>query len=91
MTPNIGPYLLRLFFEIGMSQKGCSGTCNIPMAYCPNKLKEKWETVLNEELSYDIIENVFKELTNIKLGAILNIFNLNYYITAQLPMINYTI
>ena len=28
MTPKHGPYLPRLFFEIGMSQKGCSRTYN---------------------------------------------------------------
>ena len=46
------------------------------MAFCPNILKEKWETILNEELSYDIIENAFKELTNIKVGAYYKYFQL---------------
>ena len=32
-------------------------------------IKEKWENILNNDLSYDTIENAFKEITHMKTGA----------------------
>ena len=71
-APTIGPHLPRILFEIGFAQKGCSRTYNKMMTYSTNILrdvKDKWEMTLNEDLSYNIIEDAFKEVTNMNTGA----------------------
>ena len=71
-APILVPYLPRILFEIGISAKCCSSTYNKLMTHSTNTLKdinEKWENVLNDDLSYDIIENAFREITIANTGA----------------------
>ena len=72
-----GPYIPRILFEVGMAEKGCSRIYNKIMAYNGNLLKEikdKWERTLNDNLTYEIIENAFKKLTKMKTGPYLKYF-----------------
>ena len=60
-----GPFLPRILFEVGLAQKGCGRIYNRLMNYNGNiikEVKEKWETVLNEEINYKTIEKAFIEL-----------------------------
>ena len=61
-APTIGPHFPRILFVKGFAQKGCSRTYNKMMTYSTNILrdvKDKWEMTLNEDLSYNIIEDAF--------------------------------
>ena len=71
-APIKGPQIARILFEIGMTQKGCGRVYNKLMAFDTGiliEVKNKWENALNEEVSYTIIENSFKEISNIKTGS----------------------
>ena len=57
-----GPFLPRILFEVGIATKGCNIIYNKLMVYNSNiliEVKNKWERVLNEEISYNSIENSF--------------------------------
>ena len=57
-----GPFLPRILFEVGIANKGCNRIYNKLMVYNSNiiiEVKNKWERVLNEEISYNSIENGF--------------------------------
>ena len=74
-TLQTGSYLQRILhvYEIGLSQKGCNRIYNKLMMYDSNiikeNVKEKWESVLNEDISYGTIENTFKVLPKWEEGA----------------------
>ena len=66
-----GPHIPRVLFEVGMAEKGCSRIYNKIMAYNGSllkEIKEKWECMLNDNLTYEIIETAFKKLTKMKIG-----------------------
>ena len=68
----IGPCLPRILFEIGLTQKGCNRTYNKLQNYnhfIINEVKQKWETTLNKDIGYNIIENSFNAITTFKEGA----------------------
>ena len=68
----IGPHLPRIFFETGITQKGCSGTYKKLMDWDYNiiqDVKQKWEEVLNDDIPYLIVENAFKYVTKMKESA----------------------
>ena len=72
-----GPQIPRILFEIGFAQKGCSRIYNNLMSYSTgilSEVKDKWENALNEYIPYNTIENVFKEISNIRLGSYQNYF-----------------
>ena len=76
-----GPYIPRILFEVGMAEKGCSRIYNKVMAYNGNLLKEikgKWEYTLNDNLTYETIENAFKKLTKMKTGPYQKYFQLEF-------------
>ena len=65
----MGPHLPRILFEIGINKKGCGRVYNKIINYSTGiikEVKEKWERVLNETFSYNIIEIAFKKISNIK-------------------------
>ena len=67
-----GPYIPILLFKIGFNAKGCSQTYNLLMK--TNKkivieTQHKWETILNEEIPYYIIERSFKQIQKMKEGS----------------------
>ena len=53
------------------------------------EVKDKWEMNLNEDLSYNIIENAFKEVTNMNTGAYQKTSNLNYSIIVPFQKVKY--
>ena len=60
-----GPFFPRILFEVGLAQKGCGRIYNRLMNFNGSiikEVKEKWETVLNEEIDYKIIENAFIDM-----------------------------
>ena len=68
----IGPCLPRILFEIGLNQKGCNRTYNKLQNYnhfIINEVKQKWETTLNKDIGYNIVENSFNAITTYKEGA----------------------
>ena len=67
-----GPFLPMILFEIGLNENGCSRIYNKLMTYNVNilkEVKEKWETVLNEEIRYKMVEKAFSDLTKCKGSA----------------------
>ena len=63
-APIYGPYVLRILFEMGLSERGCGRTYNKLMNYNMNTLKdikENWENILDNDLLYDIIERAFRK------------------------------
>ena len=62
-----GPSLPRIFFEIGISQKGCSRTYNKLMEHDHHgiqEVKERWERVLNEDIVYATVKKVLMLFLN---------------------------
>ena len=67
-----GPYIPILLFKIGFNAKGCSQTYNLLMNTNQNiviETQHKWETTLNEEIPYFIVERSFKQIQKMKEGS----------------------
>ena len=71
-TPIIGPHLLRISFEVGITQKGCCAIYKKLMS-CDYKIiqnvKQKWEEVLNDDITYSTLETAFKDISKMKESA----------------------
>ena len=66
------PFLPRTLFEIGLTEKVCNRIYNRLMIYNGNilwEVKEKWETVLNEDIRYKTVEKAFIDLSKCKGSA----------------------
>ena len=64
-----------------MAEKGCSRIYNKIMAYDGSllkEIKEKWERMLNNNLTYDLIETAFKKLTKWKIGPYQKYFQFKF-------------
>ena len=72
INPIIGPHLPRQLYEIGLAQTGCSGTYRRLMSYdykIIQNVKQKWEEVLNDEITYLTVEKAFRDISKMKESA----------------------
>ena len=72
ISPIIGPHLPRQLYEIGLAQTGCSGTYGKLMSFdykIIQNVKQKWEEVLNDEITYLTVEKAFRDISKMKESA----------------------
>ena len=72
MNPTIGPHLPRQLWEIGLTQSSCNGTYRKLMGYdykIIQNVKQKWEEVLNDDITYTTVENAFRDISKMKESA----------------------
>ena len=72
INPIIGPHLPRQLYEIGLAQTGCSGTYRRLMSFdykIIQNVKQKWEEVLNDEITYLTVEKAFRDISKMKESA----------------------
>ena len=68
----IGPHFPRQLYEIGLTQTGCSGTYRKLMSFdykIIQNVKQKWEEILNDEITYLTVENAFRHISKMKESA----------------------